>query len=165
MVGRILRWSSGAAIALVGGCVAFRALASDETQIRWMIEDIVEGFNSAELRPVMHGLSPEFIDCTTGVRRADLREALIYTFFQDVDPSTKEFLYRAELDTDALAIELREDQVSADVDAHVTFFVKRLGREELFWDARIQGEVREFDGAWEWTATTNVNHSERRRVR
>lgn len=149
----------------IGGCAAFRALASDETRIRWVIEDMLEGFNEARLRPLMDGLSPQFVDRVSGARRADVRDALIHSFFQDVDPSTKQYLYRAALDEDSLAIEVDPEGETAAVGLSARF-VELRGTEELpFWDARIEGRVQLFDGAWVWIETTAINHSDRRRMR
>ena len=160
---------------LLGGIVALpfvvlgvnvlrRVLASDQTHVRWVIEDMLEGFNRAEMGPILRGIAPDFIDGATGVRREDLRGALIQSFFEDLDPSSREYLYRAELFPEELVIEIEGDGRAA-VALHVRFLDRRRGEEREFWDARIAGRMQRGDDGWQWVRTDDVNHADRRRMR
>jgi hypothetical protein len=149
------------AIVFVFGRWVLRALASDETHVRWVVEEMIEGFNQAELRPVMAGLAPDYVDTSSGLHRNELREALIYSFFQDVDPRTHDYQFRAEMPPDGLVIEIGEPG-HARVVAQIAFYTRVRPTEELFWDARVEGEMEERDEGWQWVRTTSVNHSQRR---
>lgn len=164
MLRKLLVFLAVAPLVLIAGWWLRRALASDETRIRWVVEEMLAGFNAAQLRPIMAGLAPDFVDVTSGVRRAELREVLIASFFQDVDPQTRAFAYQAELADGGLELELSEDGEGAQAQLHVLFSVRRGAQLQPFWDARITGELRELDDGWQWVRTSAVNHSDRRRT-
>lgn len=85
-----------------------RALASDETRIRWVLEEMAEGFNETRLADATEGVGESFRDDTSGFGKAELIEALRYVFMSSKHPVTRAFPYRLELPRDELEIKLRE---------------------------------------------------------
>src|SRR3984885_8456734 len=68
------------AIAWFGGRALVHALASDETKIRWKLEDACEGFSNARMSPILDFLAHEFVDETSGYHRDDVRAAVAGAF-------------------------------------------------------------------------------------
>jgi hypothetical protein len=121
---------------------------------------MVAGFNETDLRSVMAGIAPDYVDEASGVRRDALREGLMVLFFEGAD-STRGFLYRAELVPEDLAIEISPGRAA--VRARIRFHALHGPAEEVIWDARIEGELQPGDDGWQWTRTTSINHSDRPR--
>lgn len=140
------------------------ALAPEEARIRGVLEAMFDGFNDTDLGPVMDGFAPDYVDSGSGLDRRDVRDVLIASFFQDLDPRTHEYLFRAELVPDELRIELAGDG-TAEVALAVRFYTRARGEEELFWDARIEGRMADGDDGWQWSRTTRINHESRKRPR
>lgn len=136
-----------------------RALASDETKIRRVIEEMVDGFNDQRTSRVLDGIAQEFADMTSGADRATVREALFYVFFNEIDPTSKKFALHAELDESSLAIEVRDGE-PATAKASVSIAIQGL-QGKPWWNARVEGELQDLEGGWAWTRTTAVNHAER----
>jgi hypothetical protein len=140
------------------------ALASDETKIRWRLEEMVTGFNERHLAPIMEGFAPEFRDAGTGATRDQLKEILIYLFFQHFDAKTGRFLLRAELVPEDLSVTVQDGSPrAASLALHARFLELHNDGEELFWDAHIEGTLEKKDDGWQWVRTTRVNHGDRRR--
>lgn len=151
---RILLVAIAAAILFFGGRALYRALASDETRIGWVIDDMVEGFNHTRMNPILAGLDVSFLDDTYGVDRDTLRAAAAQLFFEAVDPVTKQFLYRAECTVEKLVV----TDASATANLEARFFVRKGESEALEWRASVEGELREQDGDWRFvrSRTTTV---------
>jgi hypothetical protein len=140
----------------------FRALASDETKIRWRIEEMVEGFNARHLAPVMAGFAPDYRDAATGLTRDRLKDILVYLYFQEVDAKSGRFFLRAELVPDELELRMPESPPgTASLSLHLRFFESRTGTEHPFWDAHVEGELEKREDGWQWVRTTRVNHADR----
>jgi hypothetical protein len=97
------------ALALVywGVSALVRAFASDETRIRWVLEEMAEGFNETQLAAATQGVGESFRDDTSGYGKAELIEALRYVFMSSKHPVTRAFPYRLEIPREQLDIELR----------------------------------------------------------
>ncbi|MBM3988359.1 MAG: hypothetical protein FJ294_10455 [Planctomycetes bacterium] len=149
-----------AAVALLWRLVASRA--TPEERIRAVIEAQLNGLHRGQARPILDGLSDDFVDRTSRATRDDVRRALFLLFEEGCDPETGEFEHMGRLDPeDGLEIEVAEDGESARVRLHILFHRRDRGALLVTWDALIEGELRERDG-WQWTSTSAVNHSQRR---
>lgn len=145
----------------LGARWVLRALESDEERIARVVGEMVEGFNDAQGRPVLSGLAREFVDSSSGATREDVRTALIAWFFEQVDPVTKKFLFVAELER----VDVQVDEAAHEAQVSVAIrFEKRRGEAlEPWWNAEIEGLMRDGDDGWQWVKSTKVNHSERPR--
>jgi hypothetical protein len=150
---------------VLGGRWIYRALASDETKIRWRVEEMVDGFNDCKTGRVLDGLAKDFRDRVTGATRDDVQLALVQLFFERVDSRTHEFELEAELIADDLAIEVEDSEPKqATATVHVSVRDRRNAAEpKLFWDAHVSGRLEKRDDGWQWVETTEVNHRDRAR--
>ena len=104
---------------LVGAVVAalayvlWHALASEETRIRWLLEDIQESFNDGRSGGVVEGLSSEYTDEKYQFGVTEVRAYLVQIFLTRRDPKTREFLFRAELEDGDPTVEIADDEASA----------------------------------------------------
>lgn len=120
--------------------------ASDETRIRWRIESMMEGFNETRLSPAMQGIGAEWRDESRRVDRARLADALRYLFFNEKDPQTRAFPYRAELVPDTLLIEFEDtDRSRARVDFEARFLMLNASEWEPTWRVRVRGSIEEHE--------------------
>lgn len=154
-------------MALVGLFLAGRWLylefASDETQIRWVIERMAEGFNDTRANPCLEGLAPSFVDTTSGADRELVHSALVHLFFTAKDETTKKFLYAVEVPEDELKISVAEsDLPTATIDALARFYEVRGEARSLAWEIRIHGELAEGEGDWQFVRTQHETISGRR---
>lgn len=94
------------AIAWFGGRALVHAFASDETLIRWKLEDACEGFNDTRMSPILDFIARDFVDQRTGAHREDVRGRVAGLFFTAKDPKTRKFPYRAEVLPDTLVVEI-----------------------------------------------------------
>jgi len=128
------------------GRVVYRALASDETRIRWVLEEEAEAFNGARMLTILDGFAPEYRDATTGLKRGELRAALLHVFQSRRDPATRRFLYRVELPEADLRVEVDGDT------ARATFRLRLHegsgAGEELAWELDVAAELERRDGEW-----------------
>jgi hypothetical protein len=144
------------------GRALFHALASPEKKIRWRIEEMVDGFNSMRVDPVLHGISPGFVDRTAVVTREELRQVLVWMFLNETDRENG-FHWRAELEPDALSIELVADERSAEVSCGIRLLRLRGEEFALDWDARLAGKLARTEDGWQWVELTSANHAQRKR--
>lgn len=152
-----------ALVLLVGIPRLRRALASDEQKIAWRIEDMAEGFNATRSARVLRGFAPDFRD-EGGFTREDVHQALVYLFFNEIDPKTKQFRMRVEIPEERLSVEVTEEG-RARVSLAARFWIRAGDREELYWDAVISGEMRDGEDGWQFERTHGVNHAGRRERR
>jgi hypothetical protein len=151
----------------IGVRAGWRALASDDTQVRLVLADMALGFDDGDVGPVLDGLASDFQDESSGAVRSDVRGVLAQLFFTEIDPKTKRFRLRVDLgDLDALPVEIQEtDPPRVELDLAPRFY-KRVGEtEELFWDARMHVVLEERDGSWLVVHTSRVNHYDRGSMR
>ena len=69
-------------VAAMGIRILMNVFASEETQIRWRLEGLVERFNSAHNRGFMTGVAEDFSDEPTGFDRSQLRDLLRLLFLR-----------------------------------------------------------------------------------
>jgi hypothetical protein len=136
-----------------------RALASDETRIRWVIEGMVAGFNDERNAGAMRGFAKEYRDETSGVDRELVHAGLAHLFFTRRDPDTKRFDLRLEVPRVELAI-----GVADVVHARARGLLRRWegagarddeAPERLVWEVRFDGELVDVDGDWRFTSSTH----------
>ena len=132
-----------------------RALASDETRIRWLIEGAVDGFNDSRPRRVVDVLSMDWYDRTTGVHRDTLFQILVATAFQEKDPETGRFLWELVVPEESVAIDVSDapgEGATARLEAALW---RKLGEErELRWRIAVEALLREGEDGWEVWSTS-----------
>ncbi|MFN0006431.1 MAG: hypothetical protein ACKVXR_00880 [Planctomycetota bacterium] len=149
---RILLVLAGAVILFLVGRAIVRALVSDETKIRWAIEDMREGFDETRMDPILVAFDEKFRDETSGADRADVRQALAYLFLTAKHPQTKAFPYRVEIEIPKIGIE-DSDPPAADCDLDARFFDLRGGGEEVAWEITIHSRWTRGEYGWRIAST------------
>ena len=141
---RILLLAAAAIALWIGGRAVIRALASDETKIRRLVETMADGFDRTRMDPVLAGLAKDFVDETSGATRQEVREALAYLFFTAKDEATKGFPYRARVEIGKVEVHRPTAACTADV----RFVDLRGGKETTAWEIGLQLELARGDGGW-----------------
>jgi hypothetical protein len=141
---------------------AIRALASDETKIRWTVEDMAEGFDRTRMDPILVAFAPGFQDETSGSDRQNVREALAYLFLTAKDPETKAFPYRVEVDVRRIAVDRADpDSPTAECELGARFLDRRGGRETAAWEIAIESRWRRGEYGWRIESTRYESKSGR----
>lgn len=140
---RLLAAIAVLALVFFAGRAIVRALASDETRIRWTLEEMRDGFNDAEPAPVIDHLHPLFREEENGVDLAQVEQALIAVCLGEIDSTTKTFALRADCDFDAWSVALGPDDAQASAKGEVGLFRSRQGVEKLVWRAKVELELVE----------------------
>lgn len=127
-------------------------LVSEETKIRWRIEDALEAFDDNRTKGCLEIIADDWRHAGSSVDRDLLKGALIRLFFEARHPTTKEFRYDAELDEETLAIE-----VTGERDARATVELRfwRTDREPpaVEWHVRVAGELVRDERGWQFRRT------------
>ncbi len=131
-------------------------LVSDETKIRWAIQDAAEGFGNARANPVLELLARDFEDQPSGYKREDIRGPLAAVFFQEKDPETKGFPYRLEIADEAIQIVVvKGEPDSATVSFPGKIVDTRGGKRRDAWSFEIEGRMEEREDGWCFVTTTH----------
>lgn len=146
---RILFVLAAALVLFFVGRAIVRALASDETKIRRLVEDMRDGFDRTRMDPILVAFAEGFHDDTSGADRSSVREALAYLFLTAKDPETKGFPYRVEVEIDKLEIGTEAaGSKRADCDLRARFFDLRGDEDTLAWEIAI--DSRWVHGEYGW---------------
>ena len=152
-----------AAVALVvvayAGCRIRYALASDETRIRWLIEDAAEGFNDSHVRDTVRPLADDWHDRTTAIHKDTLVQLLQYSYFQDREEKSKRYRHRVEVPDDTITVTVDGDIATFRCIAH--FEELKQGEFEPSWVVTFEGELRRGEDGWEVAVSGHQSHEGR----
>jgi hypothetical protein len=138
------------AVLWFGGRVLVHALASNETLIRWKLEDACEGFNDARMSPILDFIARDFLDQSSGAHRDDVRAGAAAAFFTEKDPKTRAFPLRAHVVPDTLAITIDEaDKKQAQMRCTIRIVDTSGGGERVVWEFRLNGRLFDGDDGWQ----------------
>jgi hypothetical protein len=128
----------------------FRMLASDETKIRWLLEDATESFNGTSVSGCVAGFHMDYKDKTDRlIDRGTLSQALLYMFMHKRDGKSDRFLYRVDLPAESLTILIEEDgEAVATFDLHLELQEQDDGERREAWRIGATAWLRETDGDW-----------------
>ncbi len=123
-----------------------RLFASDETKIRWLVEQMEEAYNAGRpgscVGPLAKGWRHEGYEID--------RELLLGALFQaarERDRETRQLLSRVVVDEDALVI--RVDGARATLEVPATFSRLRAGQWQESWRISVTAELEHGDEGWE----------------
>lgn len=139
------------AVAVVGLAIHWLRLAlmSDEARIQALLQDMANGFNRSRAGAAVEGLADDFREETSSADRQTILQVLRVLFLRERDSKTKEFLYRVQLPTEELKIEVLPDQRKANVDLVASFFKLHGEEEQLTWEVRINGDLEKGEEGWQ----------------
>ena len=133
----------GAATATLVALVVYAiwsASVSDETRVRWLLQDAVQDFNATS-KSCMTPLADDWRDTTVReLDRATLSRAITALFFRFVDAKSKAF---------TLHLTLPEDTLQIDTEAGTATFELHLDEAGgALWHVRVDAQLEQVDGAW-----------------
>jgi len=135
-----------AVIVVFGARAIVRALASDETKIRWRIESMAEGYNSGDVGDAIGPLAKDWKHEGFPYGREDVRGELVREFFQERDKKTGKPTHKVELDEDTLQVDVQGDAATLQVEAS---FQEKDGEAWVErWRARIHGDLAKGENGW-----------------
>ena len=133
---------------LVVACLAVgairRALASDETRIRWLFADEAAAFNDCAAVAVLSHFAPTWQDETTGVTRQALQSGLRWLFQNRRDPQSRRFLYRLEVGE--YDIDVQGEQARATLP--LVLHEGPDAGDKVIWELRVTAELGKHGGEW-----------------
>lgn len=140
-----------------GGRALVRLLASDETLIRWAIEDMEEGYNEGDVGDAIGPVHERWAHEGYEFDRELLRAVLVGEFLQDRDPETKKLLRRVRLVEDSLVVEAEGDGARARVEA--VFSRREQGEWRDVWHAHVESDWRRTEDGWRLTSSRHEDRA------
>jgi hypothetical protein len=125
----------------------FLALASDETKITWLIEEMEEGFDEGRAGTATSGLARDWSHGDSSIDRDTLRALLAQEFLTARQSSDRALRYRVEIPETTLEIEVEGD--SADLRCEAVFESRRGEEWSTVWRVSVEVELRKGEGEWE----------------
>ena len=126
-----------------------RAFASDETKIRWVVEDMADGFNETRMNPIMNGLAEDFLEDSWGADKALARAGLAQMFFQSKEAVSNKFPYRVEIPEDEFRVQVHEGEPrTAEFDLVAHFDESKAGEWSSRWKAKVHAQLVLAPGGW-----------------
>jgi len=144
-VKRFLLLLLGVAVLSFGGRALVRALASDETKIRWLVERMVAGYAEGDVGDCIGAFAPDWTHEGHEITRELLRGALIQTS-RERDPATKQSLSRVDIVEDMLSVTVEGD--SARLACEADFSRLRKGTWEPTWTMRAEADLTRGEDGW-----------------
>ena len=131
--------------AFFGGRAVYRALASDETKIGWLLAAEAAAFNDASVLNLTPHFAADYRDDTTGITLQTLRGGEVWAWQSQRDAEDR-FTWRLDLPE-------RAGEVAVDGDAATATFPLQLysgvGDEaKLVWGLRVTAKLQRQDGGW-----------------
>jgi hypothetical protein len=142
---RILLTLILALVAFFGGRAVYRAMASDETKIGWVLAAEVAAFEAASVLNLTPHFAADFRDDTTGIGLQTLRGAVVWAWQNELD-AEGHFTWR-------LALPEGAGEVAVDGDSATATFPLQLFRgigdeAKLVWGLRVTAKLERKDGSW-----------------
>jgi len=125
----------------------YHELASDEQKIRWQVERMIEGYNTAQPGMAVGPLDVAWRHEGRGeLDRELLRGALFRVAMNDRDRQTRELTSRVELVEDSVAIEVTRDTATLEFEA---VFSRKQGTEwNERWRLHIGADLEDKEDGW-----------------
>ena len=121
-----------------------RALAGDETRIRWLFAEEAAAFNDCAAVSVLSHFAPTWQDETTGVTRQALQGGLLWVFQNRRDPQSRRFRYHLEVGE--YDVDVQGEQATATLP--LVLHEGRDAGDEVIWELRVTAELGKHDGEW-----------------
>lgn len=142
-------------VLLVVGYVGVRwlvvALASDETRIRWSVEEMVAGFNEGSGKRATSGFAETWDHGDTELRRDDLRGYLLAEFQQQRSQKARRLTLRVDVPEDTLVIAVVDERATLELEAR---FEKLRGEEwQPLWRMRVEAVLSKGEDGWKIVET------------
>lgn len=138
------------AVVWLGGRALVQALVSEETKIRWRLEEACEGFTNERMGPILDFLAQDFVEESHGAHRQDVRAGVASVFFSAKDPETKDFPYVAIVVPDTLAVDFDTgDEDKARLRCSIRITDTRGNEDRIAWEFKLDGMMIDGDDGWQ----------------
>jgi len=150
---RVLTVLGAALLIFFGGRGLYRTMASDEQKIRWTVEGMITGYNTARPSLCIEPLAEEWRhESLPQLDRELLRGGLFRFSMQERDRKTKELTTRVELVPESLLVSVEDDTADFELEACTSRHVRseldgERGWEES-WRFRVVGHLEKGEGGW-----------------
>jgi len=130
----------------LGSGIVLRWFASDETEIRWLVESMEENYNVGDPSGCVEPIAAGWQHAGTELDRRMLFGALL-RIAQERERETRRLRSRVEVDEAAATIAVEGERATLSVDAQ---FLRRKGDDwQPAWHVRITAELADGDDGWE----------------
>ena len=120
----------------------YRAIASDEQKIRWSIEGMFTGYNTARPSLCVEPLADEWRhESLPHLDRELLRGGLLRISMQERDRRTKKLTTRVELVPESFLVSMEDDSAAFELEAFTSRHVRPAGGGEPEWEERWRFRV------------------------
>ncbi len=143
---RILLALAATGVLLVAARSLYRALAPDETKIRWMVERMVAGYNTDDVGDCIGPLAEDWRHEEYHLDRDELRAGLLHASLQDRNTKTKKLDRRVELDSESLFVEVSGS--SADLRCEASFSRRRDETWKETWRVAVEADLEKRGRDW-----------------
>jgi len=144
----------GAGLLFLLGQLLYRALASEETRIGWLLQDAARGFNTCRAGRTLEGFAEDFREKTAHLSRTELRGHLVYLFMTRRHPESKEFRYRVEIEDVRITFASPEES-AARVTLRTVFHFLRRKEFKPVWTVEIDAKLEKRPSGWNVVASTH----------
>jgi hypothetical protein len=141
------------------------AFASDERKIRWVVEDMADGFNETRMNPIMSGLAEDFLEDSWGADKALARAGLAQMFLQSKEALTKKFPYRVEIPEEEFHVQVHDGEPrTAEFDLLAKFDESKAGEWSARWQTKVHAQLVLGPGGWK-IRSARMNDGQGQRLR
>lgn len=134
------------------------ALASDETQIRWLVDRMESAYDAGRAGACVADVHRDWTHegrSPTSVNRANLEAGLRGRFFQSRAPEGRELLLAVDVDRDTLEIAVAEDG-TATLRCEARFLEKEREVWGETWRVRLEADLVHDEGRWQILRTRHT---------
>lgn len=144
---RVLLLLALALVVVLGVRWVVLALVPDETKIRWVVEEMEEGFNEGSAKRSVSGLAEDWSHEHARGMTAELLQRYLFGEFQGMRAQGDHRLdARVEVDEDELSIQV--DGQEASLDGEATFSRLQAGEWVPNWRVRFHARLEDRDDGW-----------------
>lgn len=145
------------AILLILGSLGVRLLVSklvsDETKIRWMLEDMVEGFDEGDSGDTVSGLARTWTHAGRPIDRDMIKGYVFREWMESSRSSSGQYPWDVEIPEDSLTISVAADGETATIELEAVFSELEGGGDAAAvwkpnWHVRIWGDLENTDDGW-----------------
>ena len=140
----------------------YELFLSDEEHIRRLMVEMEDSFNEARAGRLVEPLEDGYRDLNYGFNALEIRAIMGRIFLGHRDQESKEFRFRAELQTESLHIEVATDEVATDLEGNgdpkatargPVLFYERSSPGEVIWGIQVEAELIRGDAGWKIVTT------------
>jgi hypothetical protein len=137
--------------AFVLGRMVFLSFVSDETKIRWLVEEMEEGYNAGDLSDCVGPLHEDWEHDGHSLTRDYLKGGLFQAFREERDRETGKRTSKVEIDPESFSVVVEDEQARIELEAR--FSRQKQGVWAETWHIRVFGNLENGEDGWRITRT------------